>query len=150
MAIRVAILSQGHDGRAKCVNAGTCDLGCATGAKASVDLTYWPILEGQGIELRTGCRVREILVNDQGMASGVLYHDEEGQLQEQRAEMVVLACNGVGTPRLMLNSKSKLFPDGIANSSGLVGKNLMFHPLSGVVGLFDEPMEGFKGPGSGV
>lgn len=97
MAIRVAILSQGHDGRAKCVNAGTCDLGCATGAKASVDLTYWPILEGQGIELRTGCRVREILVNDQGMASGVLYHDEEGQLQEQRAEMVVLACNGVMT-----------------------------------------------------
>ena len=57
-----------------------------------------------------------------------------------------MACNGVGTPRLLLNSKSSQFPQGIANSSGQVGKNLMFHPLSGVVGLFEEPMEGFKGP----
>lgn len=142
----VAILSRDDDGRAKCVNAGTCDLGCATGAKASVDLTYWHMLQEQGVEIRPGCRVREITLNDEGMATGVLYHDEKGQIQEQKAELVILACNGVGTPRLMLNSKSKQFPDGIANRSGMVGKNLMFHPLSGVVGLFDEPMEGFKGP----
>ena len=142
----VAILSRDDEGRAKCVNAGTCDLGCSTGAKGSVDVTYWPILQRQRIELRTGCRVQEITLNSDGMADGVLYFDAESRLQEQKAAIVILACNGVGTPRLMLNSKSAQFPDGIANSSGLVGKNLMFHPLSGVVGLFDEPMEGFKGP----
>jgi len=141
-----SILSEDYEGRAKCVNAGTCDLGCSTGAKASVDITYWPLLQRRGVDLRPNCRVREIVVNEQGMATGVLYYDEDGNLQEQKAEMVVVACNGVGTPRLMLNSKSAQFPDGIANRSGLVGKNLMFHPLSGVVGLFDEPMEGFKGP----
>ena len=90
--------------------------------------------------------MREITLDEHGMASGVLYHDPQGRLQRQRAELVVLACNGIGTPRLMLNSTSHRFPDGIANRSGLVGKNLMFHPLTGISGVFDEPMEGFKGP----
>ena len=98
------------------------------------------------MELRTDCRVREVTLDEHGMASGVLYHDQQGRLQRQRAELVVLACNGIGTPRLMLNSKSNRFPEGIANRSGLVGKNLMFHPLTNVSGVFDEPMEGFKGP----
>ncbi len=142
----VAILSRDNDGRSKCVNAGTCDLGCAAGAKASTDITYWPMLERAGVELRTGARVREIIVGDDGFAKGVRYHDRDGNVHEQLAEMVVVACNGVGTPRLLLNSVSKLFPDGLANSSGMVGKNLMFHPLSGVTGRFDEPMDGFKGP----
>jgi choline dehydrogenase-like flavoprotein len=79
------------------------------------------------------------------MADGVLYHDAEGQLQEQKAEIVVLACNGIGTPRLLLNSKSKQHPDGLANSSGLVGKNLMFHPYAMVTGIFEEPLSG-RGP----
>lgn len=143
----VAILSRDHDGRSKCVNAGTCDLGCAAGAKGGTNFTYWPMLVNAGVELRTGARVREILIDQTtGMATGVLYHGPDGQVHEQRAEMVVLACNGIGTPRLLLNSKSNLFPDGLANRSGQVGKNLMFHPLSGVSAVFDTPMEGFKGP----
>ncbi len=143
----VAILSRDQDGRAKCVNAGTCDLGCAAGAKGGTNFTYWPMLENTGVELRTGCRVPKILVNEEtGLASGVLYHGTDGQVHEQRAEIVILACNGVGTPRLLLNSKSKTFPDGLANRSGQVGKNLMFHPLTGVTGVFEERMEGFKGP----
>lgn len=143
----VSILSQDHDGRQKCVNAGTCDLGCAAGAKGGTNFTYWPILENAGVELRTNSRVAEILVDaDTGFATGVLYFDDKGQLHEQRAEMVVVACNGIGTPRLLLNSKSKAFPDGLANRSGLVGKNLMFHPLTGVAGVFDEPMKGHEGP----
>ncbi len=143
----VAILSRDQDGRSKCVNAGTCDLGCAAGAKGGTNFTYWPMLENTGVELRTGCRVREILVDEStGLARGVLYHGPDGQMHEQKAEMVIVACNGVGTPRLLLNSTSKRFPDGLANRSGQVGKNLMFHPLTGVTGVFDEPMEGFKGP----
>ena len=142
----VAILSRDQDGRSKCVNAGTCDLGCAAGAKGGTNFTYWPMLEQSGVELRIGCRVREILLDENGMARSVLYHGADGQLYEQKAEIVILACNGVGTPRVLLNSRSKLFPDGLANRSGQVGKNLMFHPLTGVTGVFDEPMEGFKGP----
>ena len=143
----VAILSRDDDGRQKCVNAGTCDLGCAAGAKGGTNFTYWPMLEGAGVELRTNSRVREILVDEgTGFATGVLYHGPDGQVHEQRAEMVTMACNGVGTPRLLLNSTSKLFPEGLANRSGLVGKNLMFHPLTGVAGVFDEPMKGHEGP----
>ena len=143
----VAILSRDDDGRQKCVNAGTCDLGCAAGAKGGTNFTYWPMLEGAGVELRTKARVREIMVDEAtGLASGVLYHGPDGQVHEQRAEMVIVACNGVGTPRLLLNSASKLFPDGLANRSGKVGKNLMFHPLTGVAGVFDDQMKGHEGP----
>ena len=143
----VAILSRDHDGRQGCVNAGTCDLGCAAGAKGGANFTYWPVLERARMELRTECRVREILVDrNSGFATGVLYHGPDGQLEEQRAELVILACNGVGTPRLLLHSKSNLFPDGLANRSGMVGRNLMFHPLTGVSGVFNEPMKGHEGP----
>ena len=119
---------------------------CAVGGSTINYLAYWPALLRAGVELRPDCRVREITLDENGMASGVLYHDPEGRLQRQRAEVVVLACSGVGTPRLMLNSTSNRFPEGIANRSGLVGRNLMFHPLTGVAGVFDEPMDGFKGP----
>lgn len=143
----VAILSQNRDGRQKCVNAGTCDLGCAAGAKGGTNFTYWPILENAGVELRTRSRVRKITIDPEtGFATGVLYHDADGRLHEQKAELVVVACNGIGTPRLLLNSTSSLFPDGLANRSGLVGKNLMFHPLTGVAGVFKEPMLGHEGP----
>ncbi len=143
----VAILSQDHEGRQKCVNAGTCDLGCAAGAKGGANFTYWPILENAGVELRTECRVREILVDKgTGLATGVLYHGPDGRVHEQRAELVIMACNGVGTPRLLLNSRSGMFPEGVANRSGMVGRNLMFHPLTGVSGVFDEPMKGHEGP----
>ena len=143
----VAILSRDDEGRQKCVNAGTCDLGCAAGAKGGTNFTYWPMLENAGVELRTQSRVSEILMDEATeFATGVLYHGADGQVHEQKAELVILACNGVGTPRLLLNSKSKLFPEGLANRSGKVGKNLMFHPLTGVAGVFDEPMRGHEGP----
>ena len=143
----VAILSQDHDGRQRCVNAGTCDLGCAAGAKGGTNFTYWPLLENAGVELRTNARVREVLVDgNTGLAKGVLYHGPDGRVHEQKAEFVIMACNGVGTPRMLLHSTSRLFPDGLANRSGLVGKHLMFHPLTGVTGVFDEPMKGHEGP----
>jgi choline dehydrogenase-like flavoprotein len=121
-------------------------MGCAQGAKGSTDVTYWPLAVRAGVTLRTRCRVREISVGSDGMADGVIYYDADGAEQRQKAEIVVVACNGIGTPRLLLNSRSKLFPDGIANSSGLVGRNLMFHPYAMVTGIFEEPLEGYKGP----
>ena len=140
-----AIASQEYEGRAPCINLGPCTAGCSQGARASTDITYWPVAQRKGVEVRTGCRVSEITLGPDGMANGVLYYDEDGVQQEQKAEIVVLAGNGIGTPRLLLNSKSDEHPDGLANSSGLVGKNLMFHPVASVAGIFDEPLDG-RGP----
>jgi len=141
-----AILTRPYDGRNACNNCGPCDIGCSQGAKASVDITYWPKALAQGAGLTTQARVREITVRPDGLADGVLYYDAAGHIQEQKAHLVVLACNGIGTPRLLLNSRSGLFPDGLANSSGLVGRNLMFHPYAMVTGIFPERLEGYKGP----
>jgi choline dehydrogenase-like flavoprotein len=141
-----AIATRAYEGRAPCINLGPCITGCAQGAKASTDLTYWPAALRGGVRLATRCRVREIALRPDGMADGVIYYDADGALRRQRAELVVLACNGIGTPRLLLNSRSRLFPDGLANRSGLVGRNLMFHPYAMVTGVFDERLEGYKGP----
>ena len=141
-----AIISQDYNDREACINLGACGTGCTHGSKASTDITYWPVAQRKGVEIRTNCRVREITVREDGMADGVLYYDEDGILQEQKAEIVVMACNGIGTPRLLLNSKSEQHPNGLANSSGLVDKNLMHHPYARIRGIFDEELEG-KGPG---
>ncbi len=113
---------------------------------ASADIIYWPKALLQGARLKTHARVREILVDRSGKATGALYYDAQGHLQEQRAKVVVLACNGIGTPRLLLNSRPSQFPDGLANSSGLVGKYLMHHPAAVVVGLFEEGLGAGEGP----
>jgi choline dehydrogenase-like flavoprotein len=146
-----AIATREYGGRAPCINLGPCITGCAQGAKASTDVTYWPVAIRNGVQLKTRCRVREILLRPDGMADGVVYYDADGVERRQRAEIVVVACNGVGTPRLLLNSRSAQFPDGLANRSGEVGRNLMFHPYGMVTAVFDEPLDGYKGPtGCGV
>lgn len=141
-----AVATEDYEGRARCINLGHCLHGCAQGAKASTDVTYWPAAIRAGVELRTRCRVREIVTRPDGMAAGVIYYDADGKEQFQPAEMVIMACNGVGTPRILLNSKSVGHPDGLANSSGLVGKNLMFHPYASITGVFDEELDGYRGP----
>ncbi len=141
-----AIATTEYDGRAPCINLGHCTPGCAQGAKASVDITYWPHAIRAGVELRPRCRVREITTNAQGMASGAIYYDADGIERFQPAEMVIVACNGIGTPRLLLNSASSRFPNGLANSSGLVGKNLMLHPWPQVRGYVDEQLDGDHAP----
>jgi choline dehydrogenase-like flavoprotein len=138
----------GPDGeaRAVCNACGPCDLGCPTGAMSSAHVTYWPAALAAGAELRTGARVREITVDRRGRAGGAVYYDATGRVQEQAARLVVVACNGVGTPRLLLNSASGRFPQGLANSSGQVGRNLMFHPVAFVGGTFAERLDAFQGP----
>ena len=137
-AADTAMATRDYEGRARCINLGHCMSGCAQGAKASTDITYWPQAIRARVELRTGCRVHRIVTNDEGMATGVLYFDAEGVEQFQEASVVILACNGVGTPRLLLNSASARFPDGLANASGMVGRNLMFHPYASIYGYFDQ------------
>jgi choline dehydrogenase-like flavoprotein len=133
-----AILSAPRDGRNPCVQRGTCGSGCNEGAKASTDLTHWRAVVKRGGRVVTGARVRRIVVDDRGLACGAEWVDREGREHFQAAEVVVCAANGVGTPRLLLAS------DGLANSSGLVGRNLMLHPLAAVVGVFDEPDDAWR------
>ena len=132
-------------GRGACNHCGPCRIGCMTGAKASADITYWPAALAKGAVLKTHARVFEITVDDAGRATGAAYYDRDGVTHHAAARAVVVACNGIGTPRLMLLSKSKRFPDGIANGSGLVGRYLMHHPLAAVVGRFDQTLDSYKG-----
>ena len=142
----ISVATTEYDGRAPCINLGHCTPGCAQGAKASTDITYWPHALRAGVELRPRCRVREITTGPDGMATGAIYYDAGGVERFQPAEMVILAANGIGTPRLLLNSASTCFPDGLANSSGLVGKNLMLHPWPQVFGYIDERVDGDRAP----
>ncbi len=143
-----AVASTDYEGRAHCINLAHCTSGCTQGAKASTDITYWPHAIRAGVELRTRCRVREIATNEHGMASGVVYYDPDGVERFQAAEVVILACNGIGTPRILLNSASGRFPNGLANASDQVGRNLMFHPYAAIHGYFDEETDGYRGPGN--
>ena len=106
-------------------------------AIASTDVTYIQPAIRNGLDLRTNCAVQSISVDQSGKLLGVIYVDGRGEQYFQGAGKVIVACNGIGTPRLLLSSKSDKFPNGLANSSGLVGKNLMFHPYASVSGLFE-------------
>ena len=141
-----AIITRPWNGRGQCLNLGPCNAGCAQGAKSSADIAYWPDVMRAGVELRPNYRVREIRTDHNDMATGVVYFDESGNEQFQAVEVVIMACNGVGTPRLLLNSSSNRFPDGLANRSGMVGKNLMMHPCGHVADVFDEPLVSHFGP----
>lgn len=141
-----AIPSLPYNGLNPCVRRGTCMSGCPEGAKSTTNITHWPHALKAGARLVTGARVREITVDDRGLATGAIYIDESGRERRQRASVVILCANGVGTPRLLLLSKSARFPDGLANSSGLVGKRLMMHPFSAVMASFDEDLESWRGP----
>lgn len=141
-----AILSESYKNRPGCMLHGKCMFGCPIGAKTSTDRTYWPLSLKKGAEIRPWSRVKEVTVNKQGKADGALYFNRAGDLIEIKARVVVVCCNGIGTPRLLLNSKSKFFPDGIANSSGIVGKNFMCHPYVFGNGDFEEELDGHIGP----
>lgn len=129
-----------------CARWGTCVQGCPEGAKASFDLAYWPSAIRAGARLVTGARVREITTDSANRATGVVWIDRDGVERHQPANAVVLCANGIGTPRLLQLSTSNRNPDGLANSSGQVGKNLMLHPNCCSFGYHDDDLESWRGP----
>jgi choline dehydrogenase-like flavoprotein len=142
----VAILSRPLNGRAACIHCGFCmGFGCETGAKSSTLVTMIPQAEATGrCEIRPECTVHRIETDARGRASEVLYYDPAGREQAQRAKAVIVAANGAETPRLLLMSASERFPDGLANGSGLVGRNLMFNAHSATYAQFDQPLNDYK------
>jgi choline dehydrogenase-like flavoprotein len=143
----MAINSQPHNGRPPCQQCGYCmGFGCEYGAKSSSLATVIPIAEQTGrCEVRPNSYVRKVETDTKGRVTGVVYYDAEKREQRQKARAVVLCCNGAETPRLLLNSKSNRFPQGLANSSGLVGKYLMFNGASLATGIFEHPLNEYKG-----
>ncbi|MBS1878013.1 MAG: GMC family oxidoreductase [Actinobacteria bacterium] len=129
-----------------CARRGTCEWGCPEGAKSSFDLIYMPQALQAGAKLIHGARVREVTTEPGGLADGAIWLDRDGVEHHQRARVVVLCANGIGTPRLLLLSGGEAHPDGLANSSGLVGRNLMLHPNCLVTGYYDDAMESWLGP----
>ena len=143
----VAILSKPYRGRAPCVNCGFCmGFGCETGAKSSSLSAMIPLAMASGrCELRSDCTVYRLQTNDKGRVDEVLYLDKDGKQRSQRAKAVIVSANGLETPRLLLMSESPRFPQGLANSSGLVGKNLMFNHHSSVNATFEHQLNEYKG-----
>jgi choline dehydrogenase-like flavoprotein len=143
----MAILSQPRAGRDSCVNCGFClGFGCEVGAKSSSLASMIPVAEATGrCEIRPNSYVHRIETDKNGRATGVVYFDAKRAAHLQKAKAVVVCANGAETPRLLLLSESSQFPNGLANSSGMVGKHLM--PNSGAVayGVFDEPLNDYKG-----
>ena len=142
----VAILSQPHNGRPACMHCGFCwGFGCEASAKSSSLVSMIPQAEATGrCEIRPLSTASRIETNPAGRATGVTYWDSAGVEHLQKARAVVLAANGAETPRLLLLSESSRFPDGLANSSGMVGKNLMFNGWSWTVGTFEHPVNAYK------
>lgn len=106
-------------------------------------------LETGRFELRPDCYVREVTLHADGSAKGVLYTDDEGREVEQEASVVILCPGAIESARLLLMSHSNQFPDGLANSSGQLGRNATFHEYAFAVGLFDkevdDPLNGWSG-----
>jgi choline dehydrogenase-like flavoprotein len=142
----MARLSRPFDGRPKCVQCGKCDMGCMTRAKSSVDATFIPKAEATGkVSVRPQSIAKQILLDKRGKAKSVIYMDDSGAEQELKAAIIIVSAGSIQSPRLLLNSKCSLFPDGLANSSGLVGKYFMQHFGFGSAAVFPERIDSYRG-----
>lgn len=143
---RMAINPVARDGRPGCQQIGFCNSGCAIGAKWSTLYTEIPKAEQTGhFELRTESMAVRINHDKAGKASGVVYRDKNGELHEQKARAVCVAGNVVETARILLNSESPMFPQGLANSSGQVGRNYMRHTFGAAIALMPKPVNMHRG-----
>ena len=143
---RMAINSRDYDDYAACQQTGFCFQGCKWGAKWSSAYHDIPLGEATGnLEVRENAQALKIEHDDTGKVTGVLYADKDGNQHFQKARIICVAGNSVESPRLLLNSASNMFPDGLANSSGQVGRNYMRHMTGSVYAVFDQPVRMWRG-----
>ena len=142
----MAIASVPYRGRPACAHCGFCiGFGCEMSAKSSTLYTMLPEAEATGrCEVRSESYVFRVDTNDKGRVSGVSYFDRERREHFQKARAVVLCANGAESARLLLMSANAKFPDGLANSSGLVGRNLMFNTYAEVNAIFEHELNEYK------
>jgi choline dehydrogenase-like flavoprotein len=141
-----------YNGRGPCMRCRWCvGFACEVDAKNGSQNTVIPIaLETGNCELRTQCMVKEILTDNRGRARGVSYFDEDRRLQEQLSDVVVVSACAIESARLLLNSKSRLYPTGLGNRYDQVGRHLQGHHYTGAVGYFDFDTYDDVGPGASI
>ena len=142
----VAILSGSHGDRPHCIYRGFCIQGCKVGAKASTLVTHVPDALKNGAEIRDRSMASRIELGKDGRVTGVRYFDRACNEHFVRARAVIVAGYAIETPRLLLNSACSGFADGLANSSGTVGRYLMAQAGNVVLGRFDELVRMYKAP----
>ena len=140
---RLSILTRPLNGRSACHYCGQCNRGCATRSNfSSPTVLLPPALETGNLEIIANAMAREVTTDGDGLARGVSYvNKDDGREYEVHARIVVLAASACETARLLLNSQSGLFPDGLANSSGTVGRYLTDNTGSDVMGFVPELMD---------
>ena len=142
----MAINSRPRDGRPATIQDGFCFQGIRSNAKWSTLNTEIPKGEATGnLEVRPQCHVLRIEHDKSGKVIGVVYADKQANHHRQRARIVCIAGNSIETSRILLNSASSQHPEGLANSSGQVGKNYMRHMSGTVYGIFDKPVRMYRG-----
>lgn len=146
----LAITSREYDGRPACIYDGWCDAGCPIGALANPLVVYLPRALAAGAVVRNESYVTRVLTDPNGTrAIGVEYADADGERRTQEADVVILAAFAIQNPRILLTSATEEHPDGLANSSGLVGAYMMSHAARFIYGLFDEETENYLGVSGG-
>lgn len=140
----LAILSAPFAGRPPCINRGFCNQGCLPNAKFSTLIHHIPRAIAHGAEILSDCMVTHLNLDKTGALKSVTFvHDRKEY--EQKAKVFILANYCIETPRLLLSSACPQFPDGLANSSGMVGKNLMTHTGHDVYCKFRDEIRLYKG-----
>lgn len=142
----VAILAGSRGDRPHCIYRGFCIQGCKVGAKQSTLISHVPDAVRHGAEIRDRCMVLRINLDREKRVTGVTYVDRDGRETEQRARAVIVCGYAIETPRLLLGSACPGFEQGIANSSGTVGRYLMAQAGNVVLGRFDELVRMYKAP----
>ena len=148
--IPLAIISQDYDGRTGCIHCPYCErFQCEVDAKSAMHATMIPkALRTGNCGLRTQCMVREVSVDAKGRAHSVIYFGPDKRVYEQPADLIIVSCSTTESARLLLNSKSKLFPAGLANRTAQVGRHVMHHVGGGgALGFFQEKVFEPVGPG---
>lgn len=141
-----------YNGRGACMRCRWCvGFACEVDAKCGTHNTVIPkALATKNCELRTDCVAKQILTDDRGRVTGVEYFDAVDRLQRQDADLVVVSCAAVESARLLLNSKSRLFPNGLGNRYDWVGRNMQGHTYTGALGLLPLDVYDDLGPGAGI
>lgn len=142
-----AVITRDREDRLACNGCGMCNFGCPRGSLGTATEAYLRPALALGLDLRPGARVTRVTTTSDGRADGVEYVDLiSGAEHRVRAPLVVVACNGIGTPRLLLMSSSVTHPDGLGNSHDLVGRHFMTHGYRLANMWFDRPTGHWKGP----
>ena len=141
-----------YNGRGPCIRCRWCvGFACEVNAKNGTQNTVIPAALATGLcELRTDAMAREIVLDARGRAIAVTYFDAGNRLQTQPARLVVVSAGAIETARLLLDSKSRLHPNGLGNRYDWVGRNLQGHAYPRAVGLFDFDTYDDVGPGASI